>query len=208
MYYHWPDNLSFCNTQEQPRHISSAAACSSAGASASATSSETGAWQCRYAIKCQVELVAIPSTHTTLKAFISASLGEHSHVFTKQNQELTELRQDMINFILKIMQASSKSRRWKKRNWYFWNTRGCLLRSYFCLFCRMCFSFPRMRVVVTDRIVVCVCVCVFFCDGKRRGCPLQTFFLQSAIFAKNGGELHWRPFVNFSPIIIPLSCIF
>ena len=106
MFYHWPDNLSFCNTQEQPRHISSAAACSSAGASASATSSETGAWQCRHAIKCQVELVAIPSTHTTLKAFISASLGEYSHVFTKQNQELTELRQDMINFILKIMQAS------------------------------------------------------------------------------------------------------
>ena len=31
--------------QEQPRHISSAAACSSAGASASATASEAGSWQ-------------------------------------------------------------------------------------------------------------------------------------------------------------------
>ena len=31
--------------QEQPRHISSAAACSSAGASASATSSEAGSWR-------------------------------------------------------------------------------------------------------------------------------------------------------------------
>ena len=38
-------NLSFCNTQEQPRHMSSVAACSSAGASASARSSEAGAWQ-------------------------------------------------------------------------------------------------------------------------------------------------------------------
>ena len=41
MHYHWPETC----PQDQPRHISSAAACSSAGASASATSSEAGAWQ-------------------------------------------------------------------------------------------------------------------------------------------------------------------
>ncbi len=59
--------------QEEPRHISSAAACFLAGASASATSSEAGSWQWSYAIECQVELVesvSIPPTHTTTHTYI------------------------------------------------------------------------------------------------------------------------------------------
>ena len=68
-----PYALQKFSPREQPRHISSAAACSSAGASASATSSEAGSWQWSYAIECQVELVesvSIPPAHTTTHIYI------------------------------------------------------------------------------------------------------------------------------------------
>ena len=78
--------LVFLQHPKQPRHISSVAACSSAGASASATSSEAGSWQCRYSIKCQVELVEISPTHVTVQQSIFTNLvGAYSHMFTKTN---------------------------------------------------------------------------------------------------------------------------
>ena len=87
-------HLSSCNTQEQPRHMSSVAACSSAGASASATSSEAGSWQCRYAVKSLVELVEISPTHVTVQESIFTNLQGHiqifSHVPQKKDCELTE----------------------------------------------------------------------------------------------------------------------
>ena len=91
-YIYIPYALQKFSPQEQPRHISSAAACSSAGASASATSSEAGAWQCRYAIKRQVELVSFNSTttHHRITIHLQKSPGASSHMFTKQTWELTE----------------------------------------------------------------------------------------------------------------------
>ena len=87
-------HLSACSTQEKPRHMSSVAACSSAGASTSATSSDVGAWQCQCAIDCQVELVEISPTHVTVQESIFTNLQGHiqifSHVPQKKDCELTE----------------------------------------------------------------------------------------------------------------------
>ena len=99
-------HLSSCNTQEQPRHMSSVAACSLAGASASATSSDAGAWQCQCTIDCLVELVETNTRHCT-RIHLHKSPGAYSNILTCSPKK--GLRTHRIEQETMFRQESSKS---------------------------------------------------------------------------------------------------
>ena len=102
----------------------------------------------------------------------------------------------LIDFILKInREASSKTRRCKKREKdgksifeHSWLPPPKLL-------------LPLLYVLQLPSHEACGHRQIFFVMTNAGGCPLQTFFPQSAIHPKNGGELHWRPFVNSSRVL-------